>query len=324
MAIPGEPGGWSPPIPEGRAAVEAWKGLDRTLRTELLRGGSPSSDPVVTAIAVGYARTMQGPRWWLRAIAEGVGFLVLICVGVIVEVSGAGAPATAVATAVIVVFVLWRQVLAVRRRLALLRMENLNAPALLAAQAAGRVPARPSWPAPAAPGTLTVSYATTALLRLYGTGLLISIAAVPIALLVGWPGLVVPVVVLAVAGAVGSVAALLRTVRGRPVAVLDGAGIELPGYRVRVGWPQVAEVRVLPLRVVAGTRPRNSVAVFILHDPETMIAGLPKRKARAARRSLRHFASPVAVPDQALDRRAEEIAAAANTIASVPVRVFGG
>lgn len=106
--------------------------------------------------------------------------------------------------------------------------------------------------------------------------------------------------------------------------MLDRDGISSPFLDVRVGWQEVAEVRVLPQRTTARTNSCHRVVAFVLADPERVLARIGGVKAKGARLDLRYYGSPLVLADQMLDHSAEEIASAVQALTSVPVRRFDG
>jgi|SRR5215217_1279663 len=75
-------------VPGGRQAIQAWRGLDREIRREVLRRarqGVGHPDPRVAAIAVGRTRaTLRAPLWrWVAVAVLGlvVGWVLVWLIG---------------------------------------------------------------------------------------------------------------------------------------------------------------------------------------------------------------------------------------------------
>jgi hypothetical protein len=84
-------------------------------------------------------------------------------------------------------------------------------------------------------------------------------------------------------------------------------------------WPDITELRVLPHQgVLTGSEYR--IVVFVCADPEAPLAGLTGLRRAMARRALRYYGSPLAVPTRGLDHTLDQILAAATGLDSVSVR----
>ena len=329
------PASWSPPIPAGTPAVDAWKRLDRPTRRELLRSATAHPDPTVAAVAVGYARTTLGRRWWLHTLRQMAWLIpVLSAVAVTATILDVAwlrwhlMPVLAPPIVLLITFV-WA-VRLTRFKLALIRMENANAPGLLAAEAATSTDRRPE------PGHLerehvagpsdrfAVRYDVKTLARLYGGAVAIAIAAVAVTLAIGNPIFYVPVIAAMALLTIFFAYNAIRWLRPRnAVAILDRQGVRIPSVGVEVAWHELSEIRILPLRAAPRDRPRSCVIAFVPVDAERFLDQMPARKARAAQRALRYYGSPLVLPDQVLRQSAHEIAAAARAFSTVPVRRFG-
>jgi hypothetical protein len=294
--------------------------LDRRTRRQLLRGGAPHSDAVTAAVAVGYARTMRRRRWGLRTLRPMLWVAVVAVLAVLPAALGAGpaVPSWAIGCAVVLVTVA-ELVLMVRFRLGLLRMEQANAPALLAAEA----PAPPAGPPPLAPAPgerFTAGIDHRKVLRAYVRSAALVVVLLVLALSSGDPVFSVPALFLFIlnAGLLGRGAVRWRRQR-TAVVTLDATGLELPAHELTAGWAEITEIRIVSLR---GDRHPARVVVFVPADPEALLGRIPARRLRAARRATGVYGSPVAIADPGLDRTGEEIAAAAVALAGLPVRRF--
>jgi hypothetical protein len=212
-----------------------------------------------------------------------------------------------------------------RRNVRLLRMENVNASRLWASEvsppapsAAAPVPAHVTGGAPVA-----VRYSSRRLLKGYGV-----LFAILLLIQVGWlqaeqRAVTIVLNCLLVPILVRLVYRLVRRVRPwEPPVVLDAAGITLPALGVRVAWPEIAEIRVSPVRGGGTRTARRRVAAFVVNDAEAVVSRFQPFARKAARRSLEAYGTPIAVPDLLLERSAEDIVAAARAFTSAPVRRF--
>ncbi|MBC6458877.1 hypothetical protein [Actinomadura sp. HBU206391] len=326
-----ETGSWSPPIPSGAVAVDAWKRLDRRTRRDLLRSAAAHPDPSVAAVAVGYARTNLGGRWWLRSLRS-VWFAPVTCgVATLLVVSGSvrrWPQLSALVFASCAVAFLWDVVRVTRLRLALIRMENANAPSLLAGETVTSTIGRAD-PVQAGVGeSLIVGYDGKTLVRWYAGVAVPWVAAVAVSLVGKRPILYVPAIVAAIlltlVSAYFVILAVMGIRPGRRAAVLDREGISSPFFDVHVDWREVVEVRVLPQRASVRAKTRHRVVAFVLADPEGVLERIGGVKAKGARLDHRYYGSPLAMADQILDHSADEIAAAVQNLTPVPVRRFDG
>lgn len=321
-----EPARWSPPIPSGSAALTAWRELDRRTRRELLRATGPHPDPVVACVAVGYARTMleSRSRFVVRRMARA---LLIVVVAVIALALALALPnGSAVAGFVPVVVVLagtvWLSVGGIRFRLRLIRMENANAPALLAGETPMPVPQ-------AASGTpLSVAYDRGVVLRQYAVQLAMLLAVAALGWLLqqqvlrsAWP-LLVAAAFLAV-WLVLVVYYLFRWVlSGRTVLVVDRGGLRFASG-LDVPWAGITEIRIHPFRGTNRPTPRFFVIAFVSADPRATIARMRGLRRWNASRALEYYGSPIVLPCRGLNRTIEEIVAAATSFHPIPVRRFG-
>ncbi|MFC5750506.1 hypothetical protein [Actinomadura rugatobispora] len=317
----------APPVPTGRAALDAWRELDRGLRRDLLRGDRAHPDPTTAVIAVGYARAMLGVPYWRRAWPVLVAVVVwAVAVVIVTEIAapgvsfGWGSPAGPAAAVPAVAAVLLAMLRLRRRSLAWHRLESLHAAALWVTEQ----------PAPYAgtPGAqeMAVRYDRAVLRRQYF--LLVAIAAFAVAAASAWN----PAVGLGIAAIFGVLVTLtvvltMRSTRPHlPALHLRADGFEVPALEARVAWSELGEIRVVPYRAPAGglgAKGRNRVVVFVAADAGTLIARLRPRAARRARTCMKAYGGPLAFADVALERSAEEIAAAASALSGLPVRRFG-
>ena len=313
--------------------MDAWKQLDRRTRRALLRSAAAHPDPSVAAVAVGYARTNLGGRWWLRSLRAVWFAPVAFGVATLLVVSDSvqrWPQLSALVSASCAVAFVWDVVRLTRLRLALIRMENANAPSLLAGEAATSANARAE-PAGVGVGvgvgeSLTVRYSGKTLGRWYAGAAVPWVAAVAVSLIAEEPALYVPAITVAIlltlVLAYLAILAIVGLRPGRGAAVLDREGISSPFLDVRVGWQEVAEVRVLPQRTTARKKTHHRVVAFVLGDPEPVLERMGRGKAKGARLDLRYFGSPLSLADHMLDHSVEEIAAAVQNLTSVPVRRF--
>jgi hypothetical protein len=322
-----------PPVPAGGQAVAAWRELDRRTQGCLL-AGEPGPDPAVAVVAVGYARTMLA-RTRRRLLLPTLAMVVCAATGLLAADLVSGSPALATPlSAVIYVAVVFPVILAIRlgarrRNVRLLRMENVNASLLWATEVSPPTPP-PSPDAAPVPSHVTgggpVVFRFSSRRLLAGYGIVVLVLAL---VQVGWlqpeqravtvvsDCLLLPAVVLLVYR-------LVRRVRPwEPPVVLDAAGIALPAQGVRVAWPEIAEIRVSPVRGGGRSTAKRRVAAFLVHDPEGVVSSFHPFARRTARRSLEAYATPIAIPDLLLERSAEDLVAAARTFTSAPVRRFG-
>jgi hypothetical protein len=312
---------WTPPIPSGAPAVDAWRALGPQVRKQLL-AGEPHPDPLVAAVAVGYARTVLARPAWLRNWPRRV---VIIALGAVAGVLGAVASSAAVSAmyavlwvVVFLVVVTGSGVMSRRRDVALLRMENVSAARLWP------VESRPV-PAPlAVHGPVAFSFAKRALFRVYGT--FIGVVLV-FEILVWSQGRIVTEVFLTVIFGMLLAVIAYNTIRWTkpwlPPLVLDQDGISLPPQRVRVPWSEVTEIRVTPVRGGSRRASGRRVTSFMVADAEAVLAQYRGAPLKRARRSVTAYGTPFSIMDLLLERTADDIVAAAGAFARLPVRHLG-
>lgn len=311
---------WSPPIPTGAAALTAWRELDRGTRHDLLRSAVPHPDPAVACIAVGYARTklQNRVRPVLRRLALILGLVVATIIATALVVAAGGGQRVAVDLPAILVVpaVLLLSIGGARHRLRLIRMENVNAPALLAGETPMQMP-------PTAAGTpLDVRFDRRATLRTYirPTVVFVLVGALLPLVLHG----IVPIAlitVMALSLAMIGYQLVRWVLPGRPVLVMDGGGLRFGITGLSVAWTEVSEIRIHPLRSNRGSDAR--VIAFVCADPWPTIARMRGLRRWSGRQALRYYGSPVVLASRTLDHTVEEIAAAATSFHPVPVRRFG-
>lgn len=103
---------------------------------------------------------------------------------------------------------------------------------------------------------------------------------------------------------------------GRLAYVLDLDGIHTPTRGARVGWEDVREIRIVPLRPT--TRDRRRVIAFVLHDDDLYLRQLPRWVAFLSRRKKKTYLSPMVFIDGLADKSVAEIAAAAAALSGLP------
>jgi hypothetical protein len=309
---------WSPPIPTGAAANTAWRELDRRTRRDLLLRSDPHPDPMVACVALGHARTRLD-AWPLTTLVR-LGVLVVLSgsimvVGLVVAVRlNDPAVVTSVVISLITALVLGLVIHTVSAFFQLVRMENVNAPALLA----GEVPPPPAVPATGEP--LAVAYAPRAVLRWYAVVTAVS-AFIELRMFLDRDLLRVPFSVLFAALLVFMGHRLFAWVLPRrPVLGLDEDGILVKGG-LSAPWEDITEIRVLPHRG-ATTGSEHRVVVFVCADPVVPLAELTGLKRILAERALTYYGSPLAMSTRGLDHTVEQILAAATALHPVPVRNF--
>lgn len=317
---------WSPPIPSGAAALTAWRELDRRTRRELLRATGPHPDPVVACVAVGYARTMleSRSRFVVRRMARA---LLIVGVAVVVGAFALALPngsalAAFVPVVVVLAGTLWLSVGGIRFRLRLIRMENANAPALLAGETPMPVPP------PAAGTPLSVAYDRGVVLRQYGVQLAAMLALAALVWLLQQRVLSAAWLVLIPAAFLAFWLVLVAyylfrwVLPGRTVLVVDRGGLRFASG-LRVPWSGITEIRIHPFRGTNRPTPRFFVIAFVSADPRATIARLRGLRRWNANRALEYYGSPVVLPCRGLNHTIEEIVAAATSFHPVPVRRFG-
>lgn len=312
---------WTPPIPSGAPAVDAWRALGPQVRKQLL-AGEPHPDPLVAAVAVGYARTILAKPVWLRNWPR---WVVIIALGAVAGVLNAFSSSAAVSAMFAVLWVVFlvvvtgSGVLSRRRDVALLRMENVSAARLWPVES-------PPVPAPLGVmnGPVAFSFAKRALFRAYGT--FIGVVLV-FAILVWSQGRIVTEVFLTVIFGMLLAMIAYNTIRWAkpwlPPLVLDQDGISLPPQRVRVPWSEVTEIRVTPVRGGSRRTSGRRVTSFMVADAEAVLAQYRGAPLKRARRSVTAYGTPFSVADLLLERTADDIVAAAGAFARLPVRHLG-
>jgi hypothetical protein len=291
------------------------------VRKQLL-AGEPHPDPLVAAVAVGYARTILAKPAWLRNWPR---WVVIIALGAVAGVLNAFSSSAAVSAMYAVLWVVFlvvvtgSGVLSRRRDVALLRMENVSAARLWPVES-------PPVPAPSGVmnGPVAFSFAKRALFRAYGT--FIGVVLV-FAILVWSQGRIVTEVFLTVIFGMLLAMIAYNTIRWAkpwlPPLVLDQDGISLPPQRVRVPWSEVTEIRVTPVRGGSRRTSGRRVTSFMVADAEAVLAQYRGAPLKRARRSVTAYGTPFSVTDLLLERTADDIVAAAGAFARLPVRHLG-
>lgn len=108
---------------------------------------------------------------------------------------------------------------------------------------------------------------------------------------------------------------------GRPVIELDSEGAHLHLLRLTVPWPEVSEIRLLPVRGGLGM-PNATAAGLVCADPGAVLgaARLSWLRRSQLASATRVYGTPLVISDMTIDHTAEEIARAASRLAGVPVR----
>ena len=109
---------------------------------------------------------------------------------------------------------------------------------------------------------------------------------------------------------------------GHLVVELDAAGVHLPGIAFDLPWTSLAEVRLIPVRYARRGNQGAVVVAFIPQAPSAVLDAIPagSRRRKRLERSLRVYGTPLTVSDYIIDHTGEQIAAAAASLATVPVR----
>jgi hypothetical protein len=327
----------APPVPGGAVARDAWRELDRRTRRELLRGGRPHPDPAIAVVAVGYARTMLA-RSTMRQRLPLTAAIACLVVTLTVVLALLDSTDTVIISAgagkVLPAVLMVACVLAVRLRLhnrivALHRMEAVNAARLWSTERPAPVPGRPVPPPPisgAGPSHhVVIRYSRRFLVR--SIAIMVAFVAI-IETAVVWAegGFLALFVTALLAVAVGLTVynIVARTRPWLPMIVMDRAGMELPSMGARLAWPQITELRIHPFRAGrSGRKGRRHAVAFVLADPDAFRAQLAGWRAKKTRTPLSVYGTPLVIADLALDRSAEEIARAAATFTTAPIRRFG-
>jgi hypothetical protein len=111
---------------------------------------------------------------------------------------------------------------------------------------------------------------------------------------------------------------------GRPVVELDADGVHLPSISCALPWTSLAEVRLFPMRYARRHGHPAMVVAFVPQDPSAVLDAIPGGSWRRKRleRSLRVYGTPLSICDTVIDHSADQIAAAATSYATVPVRRY--
>jgi hypothetical protein len=318
----------APPLPEGRRAVEAWHSLDRRTRADLLVGGRTSRDPTIAVIAVGYART---------ALARTPGRRIRIQVALVLAVTIVAAAVSLLLRPgrpvgggwwlalylVLGAALAWYNWAARRRRIRLTRMETGHASLLWQTEEPGPEDEWDEVP-PAPPvSSLAVRFSWRARLMMLGLpALLVALGGWQLwrsglTTVTGWP------VAVTVAASAVLLYLQLRWVRPwAPVMRLDAAGLHIRAWDLRVPWDEVTEIRVTPVRGATARNAEKRVVAFMVTDPEALAGRISGAPARAARRSVQAYGTPLSISDLLMDSGAEDVVAAARTHTTAPVRRF--
>ncbi len=126
-------------------------------------------------------------------------------------------------------------------------------------------------------------------------------------------------IALAVLGAIS----VLRWGLRRPILTLDADGVHMPRYRYTLPWPELAEVRLIPLQGSRrGRRQATTIVAFVPADPQASLRALQGNGAgRRFEKSCQLYGTPITIADRMIDKPAEQITAAASAFAPVPVPV---
>ncbi|GLX02193.1 hypothetical protein [Microtetraspora sp. NBRC 16547] len=301
--------------------MKAWRRLDRRTRRELLHSREVHPDPQVAAIAAGYARTMLSFRGSLRRVALPVlGLTMLLFVLTAIGLLATFLTSTKDSRFMVIAMVLWLPIVSwwgwnsIRRQRALMRMENLNGPRPL--------PDRPAASADRidTDRALIVEHDVKVLRRSWGLMAAVLVGATALALATGQAFVYVPVIISTTVAAVCFIVSVLRLARSdEPVLVLDATGIALPQVDVTVTWAQIVAVRLLPMPAGTGRRGVHRIVVFVPVDSERIIASASPRSARAMRRAMAYYGSPLVILDKGLTSSAAEITRAAEAVGGIQV-----
>ena len=310
-----------------------WRGLDPETRRAVKRNARqlrPHPDPRVAAVAEGHARNALGrarrrTRWMVAIIAG-------LAAGVGASI-GFWSPgvSTGVVMVVTMVAVMAIILVPILRVSLLAKMEMANKMALAPAGAPAPAPAsqesipEPGEQAPAGQD-LAVRYNRGRVVR--QLGLLFGLGCLFLAyglltpttdtterwLLVFFSALLIA---LAVIGAVR----VLRWGLRRPILTLDAAGVHMPRYRYTLPWPELAEVRLIPMQASRRARRQpTTIIAFVPADPQAALRALRANGAgRRFGKSCQLYGTPLTLADRLMDQPASQIAAAASAFAPVPV-----
>jgi hypothetical protein len=115
---------------------------------------------------------------------------------------------------------------------------------------------------------------------------------------------------------VATARAAVRAVTGRPLLSLDAGGVTLHSIRLRVAWPNVAQIRLVP----AAARSRAMMLVFVPHDPARITEGRGPWARWFARSYTRRLGSPIVAPVSGLAVAVDEVLRVAGCYTDAPVR----
>ena len=308
-----------------------WRALDPETRRAVQRNARqlrPHPDPRVAAVAERYARQAvlgaRGRLRWTMAVIAGLAAGVGVSIGI--WSPGVNAGVVTVATVLVVMAI---AVVPVLRVNLLLKIEMANKMALAPAGApagAEGTPAPEEW-VPAG-RELAVRYNRGRVLRQLGPlfgmgcvflvyGLLVTNAAAGARfLLVVFSSLLIALALLAAIR-------VLRWGLRRPILRLDAGGVHMPRYRYTLPWPEMAEVRLIPLRAFRRGRQPATIIAFVPADPQAAVRALRANGAgRRLEKSCRLYGTPLTLVDRMMDQPADRITAAATAWAPVPVRQY--
>ncbi|MBO2452366.1 hypothetical protein J4573_35115 [Actinomadura barringtoniae] len=313
----------APPLPQGAAALSAWRELPRATRRELLRADGPHPDPAAGVVAVGYARAVLARSPLRHAVPlVGVLFAVLLPLIVVLVVT---THSKTISNAVVLPLALagalaWR--IRIRGRLvALHRMESVNSAALWETERGAPIQAAER-SAPTTAEEVEIRYNAGALRRQYAFLAVYGLVAVAVLAVLFWYA-AVAVAVLMVVVIARTVVVTRRHVRpDLPMLVMDAEGVRIPAMRARLAWADLTEIRVKPFRAWLWGKDRHAT-VFVLADPEVLSSQLDPWWTRRTQLSTKAHGSPLAVADLSLDHTSEETASAAAALSGLPVRRFG-
>jgi hypothetical protein len=109
---------------------------------------------------------------------------------------------------------------------------------------------------------------------------------------------------------------------GRPIVELDAEGVHMPSIAYDLPWSSLAEVRLIPMRYARRGSQGAMVVAFVPQDPPAVLGAIAggRRRRKRLERSLGVYGTPLSVCDNVIDHSGEQIAAAATTFATVPIR----
>ncbi|GII56679.1 hypothetical protein Pth03_50680 [Planotetraspora thailandica] len=305
-------------IQNRREAVQGWWRLDRRTRRELLHSRTPHPDPWVRTVAAAYAESRLGMAARLGRTAVAILWTMLVLVvttvaAIVIKAESGSTIGFTLLPVILLAYIAGYVWHLMRRQLAFIRMKNLNSPGVAAP------PPPVSDGASHAREPLIVRYDFKAMRGSWALAAALVIGVPALALATGRPSVYIPMIVAMALGAAFIVAATLRVVRRRktPVLVLDSTGVSLPHYDFTVPWQRITGVRVLPMPGRAGARGPHRVVVFVPFDGEEIVRSAPPRLARALRRTMSFYGSPIVVIDKGLSAAASEIVNAAEALGGV-------